>query len=347
MQGKLQQYKIKFHAHDFGITVWCKILIGENMNKKHLLPVCIVIGLVMMACRFSGRAMATPTDEPNAAVESAVTSEPMVEEKTLNIPYKNVASVNPNLLSLDVYRAKDRSGLPVMIYVHGGAWSMGDKAAVGAKDSFFVQSGFVFVSINYRLSPEVQFPTHAEDVASSIAWVKNNITQYGGDPTRMFLMGHSAGAQLVALVSTDEHYLQAEGLELNDLKAVIPLDTQAYNLKAVIEDSQAEFQLYTSIFGTDPEGWEQASPDTYVAAGKGIPPMALAYSGGLMGEGNYTRQQAAEEFLAKLQAAGIESILVPASEKTHAQINEEFGVTGDYVTEDVMGFIQQIINADK
>ena len=317
------------------------------MNIKCLLPVCIAIGLVMMACRFSGRALATPMDEMDSTEVLTNTSESLVEEKTLNIPYKNVAGVNPNLLSLDIYRAKDRSGLPVMIYVHGGAWSMGDKVAVGVKDRFFVQMGFVFVSINYRLSPEVQFPTHAEDVASAIAWVKNNIAQYGGDPARIFLMGHSAGAQLVALVSTDERYLQAEGLELSDLKAVIPLDTQAYNLQAVIEDSQAEFQLYTSIFGTDPAGWEQASPDTYVAAGKGIPPMALAYSGGLMGEGNYTRQQAAEEYFAKLQEAGIESILVPAPEKTHAQINEEFGVTGDYVTDDVMVFIQQIVNANK
>lgn len=328
-------------------TVWCKIIIGEAMNIKRLLPVCITIGLVMMACRFSGRALATPMDEMDSTEVLTNTSESLVEEKTLNIPYKNVAGVNPNLLSLDIYRAKDRSGLPVMIYVHGGAWSMGDKVAVGVKDRFFVQMGFVFVSINYRLSPEVQFPTHAEDVASAIAWVKNNIAQYGGDPARIFLMGHSAGAQLVALVSTDERYLQAEGLELSDLKAVIPLDTQAYNLQAVIEDSQAEFQLYTSIFGTDPAGWEQASPDTYVAAGKGIPPMALAYSGGLMGEGNYTRQQAAEEYFAKLQEAGIESILVPAPEKTHAQINEEFGVTGDYVTDDVMVFIQQIVNANK
>jgi arylformamidase len=207
-----------------------------------------------------------------------------------------------------------------------------------------VQSGFVFVSVNYRLSPAFVFPAQPEDVASAVAWVYANIGNYGGDPEKIFLMGHSAGAQLVALLGTDARYLQADGLNLGVLKAVVPLDTQAYDLAMVINDSPLEANIYTSVFGTDSAGWVVASPMSYVTSGKGIPPMAVAYSGGLMGEGDYTRQQAAEEFTVKLQEAGVEFLLIPAPEKTHTQINREFGQAGDHVTLSAMEFIQHILS---
>ena len=180
-----------------------------------------------------------------------------------------------------------------------------------------------------------------------MAWVHANIGDYGGDPAKIFLMGHSAGAHLVALVATDANYLQAEGLDLNVFKAVIPLDTQAYDLTKVIGDSPQETKIYTSVFGTDPAGWVSASPINCIATGKGIPPMAVAYSGGLMGEGDYTRQQAAEEFTARLHEVGVEFALVPAPEKTHAQINQEFGQADDHVTVSVMEFIQHILSETK
>jgi len=266
-------------------------------------------------------------------------TQPVVMETHPDVQYKYLPGVNPKFLSLDIYESKGSSGFPVMIFVHGGAWSLGDKSQVDLKPKFFVQSGFIFVSVNYRLSPAYPFPAQAEDVASAVAWVHANIAKHGGDPAKIFLMGHSAGAHLVALVATDAHFLQAEGSDLNVFKAVIPLDTQAYDLTEVIGDSPQETKIYTSVFGTDPSGWMSASPIHYVSAGKGIPPMAVAYSGGLMGEGDYTRQLASEEFTARLQAAGIEFVLVPAPEKTHAQINQEFGQPGDPVTISVMEFI--------
>ena len=90
------------------------------------------------------------------------------------------------------------------------------------KPTLFTQAGYCFVSINYRLSPRpasndparIKFPVHEQDVASAIAWVHDHIKDYGGDPTRIALAGHSAGAQLAALVSTDPKYLQAHGLGL-------------------------------------------------------------------------------------------------------------------------------------
>jgi arylformamidase len=313
--------------------------------KKPSIYIFLVIALSMVVlggCLLRRRVVVTSTATPlSAATQLAVM------ETHLDVPYKSLPGVDSKFLSLDIYNPASASGLPVMIFVHGGAWSLGDKSQVDLKPDFFVQSGFVFVSVNYRLSPAYPFPAQAEDVASSVAWVHANIGNYGGDPAKIFLMGHSAGAHLVALVATDENYLQAEGLDLDVFKAVIPLDTQAYDLTKVIGDSPQETKIYTSVFGTDPAGWVAASPITYVSSGKGIPPMVVAYSGGLMGEGDYTRQQAAVEFTAKLQAAGVESVLVPAPEKTHAQINQEFGQPDDHVTISIMDFIQQVLAESK
>ena len=91
-----------------------------------------------------------------------------------------------------------------MVYVHGGGWKRGDKSRVGEKVEFFTGRGWVFVSVNYRLLPEGAHPANVNDVARALAWVHDHATDYGGDPDRLFLMGHSAGAHLAALVATSE-----------------------------------------------------------------------------------------------------------------------------------------------
>jgi acetyl esterase/lipase len=123
-----------------------------------------------------------------------------------NIPYIVIAGVDPNLLSLDVYAPAKAKDLPVVLMIHGGGWANGDKANrdVGTnKARYFTAQGYVYVSINYRLSPAVQHPTHIEDVASAVSWVLENIATYGGDPARLTLMGHSAGAHLLLVSAPD------------------------------------------------------------------------------------------------------------------------------------------------
>ncbi len=180
-----------------------------------------------------------------------------------DIRYDSIAGVNPNLLSLDIYTSSRTGSRPVMIYVHGGGWSQGDKGSVGVKETFFVETGFVFVSINYRLAPAAEFPAHAVDVASAIAWVSENISAYGGDSEKILLFGHSAGAHLVALVATDGRYLEANRKDLSLIKAVVPLDTQAYDLNLLAEMNGGFLgAAYTQVFGTDREKWKAASPAT-------------------------------------------------------------------------------------
>ena len=165
----------------------------------------------------------------------------------LNIPFASLPGVDPKLLSLDIYRPKSPSNagqqaaLPVVVMIHGGGWRTGDKANESQgkqKASFFTGRGFVYVSINYRLSPAVQHPAHVEDVAKALAWVADHIASYGGDPERIFLMGHSAGAHLAALVTTDERYLSKLGKSSLKLNGVILLDTAGYDIARNIDESQ-------------------------------------------------------------------------------------------------------------
>ncbi len=95
---------------------------------------------------------------------------------------------------LDVYSPQNAKNLPVVFWIHGGGWQTGDKSSVQIKPQAFVDKGFVFVSTNYRLLPSVDMATIVRDIAKSIRWVHDHIAEYGGDPKRLFIMGHSAGA---------------------------------------------------------------------------------------------------------------------------------------------------------
>src|SRR6478672_11974512 len=124
---------------------------------------------------------------------------------------------------LDIYSPRDAKNLPVVFWIHGGGWQTGDKTSVQNKPQAFVDKGFVFVSTNYQLLPSVDMETVVKDIARSIHWVHDHIAKYGGDPQRLLVMGHSAGAQLAALVCTDDRYLKVEGLPLTIVKGCVPV----------------------------------------------------------------------------------------------------------------------------
>ncbi len=156
-----------------------------------------------------------------------------------------------------------------MIYIHGGGWQRGDKAAVGSKPAYFCSRGWVFVSLNYRFVPAVDLLTQLQDSADAIAWVHTHIADHGGDPQQLHLMGHSAGAHHVAILATNERFLKAAGKELSILKSVVELDTQALDVPRMMHGS--ENATYVQAFGKDERLWREVSPLHHVAKGKGIP----------------------------------------------------------------------------
>ena len=115
-----------------------------------------------------------------------------------DVPYADKAGERQ---VLDVYAPTGAKGLPVVFWIHGGGWQTGDKKEVQVKPQAFTDKGFVFVSTNYRLLPAVDMRTIVRDVAKAVGWTHAHVAAYGGDPKRLFVMGHSAGAQLAALLA--------------------------------------------------------------------------------------------------------------------------------------------------
>ncbi|UCH34344.1 MAG: alpha/beta hydrolase [Armatimonadota bacterium] len=257
-----------------------------------------------------------------------------------NLRYADLPGIDPNLLSLDIYAPSAAIKCPVLVMIHGGGWRLGDKAnraVADLKSRHFVGQGYVFVSINYRLSPAVKHPTHVQDVARAIAWVHGNIARYGGDPARISVMGHSAGAHLAALVATDESYLDAEGKSLRILSGVILLDGAGYDLARHINDlggGRGMRWLYEGAFGSDEAAWRDASPVTHIAPDKGIPPFLVFHAGARITSATLSR-----EFAEALAKAGIAARTVHAADKSHRTINADIGKPGDWVTLTIMGFL--------
>lgn len=166
--------------------------------------------------------------------------------------------------SLNVYQAETPSSdqkLPVLIWVHGGGWRNGDKNNRSGINlcKTWAAAGMVAVGLDYRLTPDVVHPAHIEDVAAGIAWVNKNIAKYGGDPSKVFLLGHSAGAHLVALVATNPQYLKAHKLTPKEaLAGVMPIDTASYDLTA--SQSFVVRKMIDDAFGKDREKLIGASP---------------------------------------------------------------------------------------
>ena len=159
-------------------------------------------------------------------------------------------------------------GSALVIFVHGGAWKFGDKRqALGEKGAHCLQQGYAFASLNYRLVPSCTVEEQAQDVANAIAYLIRRAEELGFDGKRVALMGHSAGAHLVALVGTDMSYLQKADLGPKSLRGIIPLDGAAYDVaRQIAEGGNFMHDTYLEVFGTDPERQARLSPTKQAAA---------------------------------------------------------------------------------
>lgn len=174
------------------------------------------------------------------------------------------------LQALDVWRAKGTSGpAPLIVFVHGGGWKRGDKdnATGRFKAVHYPEQGYAFASINYRLVPAATVEQQAADVASAVRALIDRAGSLGIDRRRIVLMGHSAGAHLVALVGTDPRYLRGAGLSFADIAGVIPIDGAAYDVAAQMQDGPPIMhKTFEQAFGTDPVRQKALSPTLQAAA---------------------------------------------------------------------------------
>jgi acetyl esterase/lipase len=272
-----------------------------------------------------------------------------------DVSYDSVAGVDPNLLSLDLYLpamkpSKDGTCAPVplVVGVHGGGWRIGDKRGfTGDKAKLFNDQGWAFANVNYRLSdpaatPPVQYPTHNQDVANAVGYLVDHSKKYGLDPEQVGILGHSAGAGIVATVATDEQFLKKAGLGLDTLKCAFPDDTEGFDVAARIADGGMAARIYENAFGTDPAVWKEASPINHVERGKHIPPMLLTQRGE---PGRVAQLQA---FADELRGAGVPVTIIDASGYSHMQVNQLIGSTTDpLMTKPVTAFFDHCFAGSK
>ncbi len=287
----------------------------------------------------------TPNRPRSEGTGDLVMPEEPPHKKHLDLRYDEIAGVDPNLLSLDLYVPDDQQtggNSPVMIMIHGGGWRNGDKASppiVGAKMRHFVGQGYVYASINYRLSSQtaepngVQHPTHAMDCAKAVAWIHDHVADYGGDPERMHLMGHSAGGHLAAILGTNERFLNRHGKDLSILKSNVLLDPAAIDIPRYIdlENGRAMTALYELAFGKEAANHVDASPQQHIAPGKDIPPTLLFYAGERM-----KLNVLAPAFVEALTKAGAPSAAVDTITLDHGQINSHIGMVNESMTALIM-----------
>lgn len=244
---------------------------------------------------------------------------------------------------LDIYVPPNAKNAPVVFWIHGGGWQAGDKTSVQLKPKLFTDLGMVFVSTNYRLLPQVEMESIIEDIAKSLAWTHSHIGPYGGDPKRIFVMGHSAGAQLAALICTDHRYLAKEGMTLEHLMGCVPVDGDTYDIPAIIETAETRRRVHgqpqakvghREKFGNDPAKHKNFSAVNHITSGKNIPPFLVLYVAD-----HPDNSAQAQRLGMALKDANIQYKLVGGKETNHTRINAELGKQGDPVTQELLTFV--------
>ena len=170
--------------------------------------------LLIVGCRITDMTLWRPIDRPDACEV----------ERIRRVSYYDGSDADRVRHRLDLFLPKGRTDYPVVVLVHGGAWVIGDNRCCGLYSTvgvYLASQGIGVVMPNYRLSPTVKHPEHITDVARAFAWTKAHIREYGGNPNQLFLVGHSAGGHLAALLATDESYLKAQGCQRQDIHGVI------------------------------------------------------------------------------------------------------------------------------
>lgn len=226
--------------------------------------------------------------------------------------------------SLDLYSFEGAQNAPVMVYVHGGAWIAGDKSRVHRKDDFFNNRGYVFISVNYTLVPQTTVERQLEEIDAALGYIVANVARFGGDPNNISLMGHSAGAHLVAMTALRPLENAQALISSGGLRAVISNDTRAYNIPRIAADAGGQLpSAYARPFGSDAARWAALSPLTYIGeTEKNLPPFLITHSG----QGNSIRRASyAVEFADALRVAGISATVYEGSQYSHEEINKGIG----------------------
>ncbi len=236
--------------------------------------------------------------------------------RTKNIAYvaTNAADFDATGHLLDVYAPRRASATrrPVVVFIHGGNWNSGDKKTYWFIGRRLAKQGVVAVIINYRMAPNVQVPAMADDCARAVLWATRHATEYGGDPTRIFTMGHSAGGGLAALLSTDDALFGKLGLPKNPVKGAILDDAAGLDMFDYLKKMEYPGdEKFLVPFGSDSTVWRAVSPMYHLSAST---PPTLLYVGGRSYPGI---QKSSERYRQRLQRLGVQHRFTELPRKKH------------------------------
>jgi acetyl esterase/lipase len=238
---------------------------------------------------------------------------------------------------VDLYTPDDAVGdAPLVVFVHGGGWQIGNRSLVQAKPQHFKEAGYVFASAGYRLLPDAPVESQAADLGAALKALRAQAETGGFDPDTIVLMGHSAGAHLAALVASDPQYA---GDAFGAIRGVVLLDGAGYDVMTAAATPTMELPtLYKDVFGTDPARQKALSPITHVG-GKDAPHWLALY----VAERPGSKMQS-EALMGALAKAGKDASAVAITGTDHGRMNRELGTeAGKAQTEAVDAFLKRVL----
>jgi acetyl esterase/lipase len=291
--------------------------------------------------------LAAPSAQGKAGANASATTKearplqtPMLADNT--ILHKDVAYGGPDAAMnvLDIYAPAHASKAPVLIFVHGGEWTKGDKQEISCKPKFLNEHGIVMVSVNYRLSPKYKHPAQVDDVAAAIAWVHKHIDKYGGDGGKIVIMGHSAGCHLVTLVALNPEPLAKVKMKPSDLRGVVAWSGGMYDLAQRASGTGMYPPFIRATFGETQEAQRAASPITYAKNAKSGPTFLFA---SVDDDKSQSSRDASDMMVKAINDAGGNAKSAILVGKSHFTANHELGAPGDKTGQQLLDFIASVI----
>lgn len=249
---------------------------------------------------------------------------------------KDIAYGNHENQKIDVYYQQGGQNLPVLFMVHGGGWRRGDKGGAhvaGNKAAHWVPKGFVFISANYRMVPDADPVVQADDIRAALSYAQTHAHEWGGNPDKFILLGHSAGAHLIAMVTS--LYEQSIRAGVRPWLGSIYLDSGALDVVKIMEKRHPG--LYDKAFGEDPALWRAASP-TLIMQGRTVPVLIVCSAR------RKVACEQANDYAANAHALGNDVELQP-EDMGHGPILGDLAKDNDYTArvERFMGKLDSIV----
>lgn len=245
-------------------------------------------------------------------------------------------SLNSSQQELNIFTPKKKAALKnVLIFIHGGNWNAGSKNLYHFLGSRLARKGVVAVIIGYPLSPQANYEQMATAAVKAVVWVKTHIDEYGGNPDKLFVSGHSAGGHLAALISLNNTYFDTLRIE-NPIRGCILIDAAGLDMYGYLtEENLTEPHTYLQTFSANPAIWKQASPIYHLYSN--MPPLLI-----YRGEKTYPSIiKSTEKFVEALKAYRTEPNYYILKGKKHIPMITQFFWTWNPRYEEILEFMQE------